>query len=121
VLGQSSAIVKRPPHGNSAQNDGSADYLRVQDPVAIGAGSSAAIATLAEGIPIAGCWVTFSVDTDCFIHFGPDATLAAASSTNSWPMRANTEKEFWVSEKDAFFRIIQATTSGTLYRYRSNL
>lgn len=91
------------------------------DKLAIGAASSAATLTLPDGIPIAGCWVSFSVDTDCYIHFGKDATLAAASAAVSFPMSANTTEQYWVSEKDMYFRIIRKTLDGVLSRYRSNL
>lgn len=121
MLGQSAAVAKRPPHANTALNDGTADLLRVQDAVAVTAVSTAATATLAEGIPIAGCWVSFTVDADAYIVFGPDNTLPAASAASGWPMATGVEYNWWASEKDAFFRVIRKTADGNLKRYRSNL
>ncbi len=122
MLGQSAAIARRPPHASTAvETDGSPDPLAIETKVAIAVASSAAIQTLILGIPIGGCYITVTTDTDCYIHFGPNASIPAASSTISSPMLANTREEFWINDKDAFFRVIRKTVDGVLSIRRSNL
>lgn len=120
MLGQAGAIAKLPPTANGALDDGQPDPTAVQDPVAITSVSTAATAVLATGIPMGGCWVTFSVDTDCYIVFGPSAAgTPAASASNGWPIAANTERDWRVNEKRQFFRVIRKTADGVLKRYKS--
>lgn len=122
MLGHSGAIAKRPPHATGAVDGELPDPLQVQDAVATGAASTAAIATLAQGIPLTGCWVSFTVDFDAYIVFGPTAALTpAASAANGWPLLAGIEYNWWCNDKDSFFRVIRKTADGTLKRYRSNL
>lgn len=121
MLGQSEAINKAPPHAVGAvESDGTPDILAAEAKLNVTVTSSAATAVLSGGIPIGGVWVTFSVDADAFIHFGPNASLSAASSTISTPMAANVEYEWRINEKDSFFRIIRKTADGVLSRRRSN-
>ena len=122
MLGQSAAIAKRPPHASDAvETDGSPDPLAIEAKVAITSVSTPAALVLAQGIPIAGCYVTITTDTDCYIHFGPNASIAAATSVRSSPMLANTKEDFWINDKDAYFRVIRKATDGILSIRRSNL
>src|ERR1043165_7899000 len=120
MLGQSGAIAFRPQHANGALDGEIPDPLRMMDNVAVTAASTAAILTLPDGIPIGGCWVTFSTDTDCFIHFGPNASIAAASTSSEF-FPANTKVNWWINDKDAYFRVIRKTADGVIQRRRSNL
>lgn len=121
MLGQSGAIARRPPHANGALDDGLPDPLAVCAALAFGAASTAATLTLPNGIPIGGCWLSVSVDSDCYLHFGPNSSIAAASAATSWPQSANTTEQYWINEKDLYFRVIRKTADGVLNRYRSNL
>jgi len=120
MLGQSGGILFRPPHANGALDDGGADLLAIADALAFTSTSSAATLTLPNGIPIGGCWVTFTVDSDCYIHFGPNSSIVPASASVSWPWIAGVEYNRYINEKDAYFRIIRKTADGTLKRVRSN-
>ena len=122
MLGQSAAIAKRPPHASTAtETDGSPDPLAIETKVTVTVVSSAATPTLANGIPYAGCFITLTTDTDCYIHFGPNSSIAAASSAISWPLAANSVHDLWVNDKDAYFRVIRKTADGILSIRRSNL
>lgn len=121
MLGQGAAILNRPPHANGALDDGLPDPLAVRDSVAFTSSSSAALQTLPNGIPIGGCWITFTVDSDAYIHFGPNNSIVAASASVSWPIVAGIEYNRFINEKDAFFRIIRKTADGALKIVRSNL
>lgn len=121
MLGQSEAINKAPPHAVGAiEADGTPDILAAEAKVAVGVASTAAALVLSGGIPMTGCWVTFSCDADAYIHFGPTSSLSAASSTISTPMTAGFEYEWRINDKDAYFRIIRKTADGVLSRRRSN-
>jgi hypothetical protein len=115
VLGQAGAIAKKPPHAA-----GSGDITQVETAVAVTAVSTAAALVLASGVPMTGTWVTFVSDTDCFIHWGPNASIAAASSTASWPLVAGQQYEYFISEADQYFRVIRKTSDGTLKIHRSS-
>lgn len=123
MRGQSEAINKRPPHAAGAlDTDGSPDLMAIETAVAFGVASTAATAVLANGIPIGGCFITLTVDSDCYIIWGPTAALTpAASAANAWPHAPGIEYEYRINEKDAFFRVIRKTADGVLKLRRSNL
>jgi len=121
MRGQAGAIIFRPPHANGALDDGLPDPLAVETNTPFSSASSAATLTLPNGIPIGGCWVTFTVDSDCYIHFGPNSSIVAAAPTVSWPWIAGVEYNRFINEKDAYFRIIRKTADGVLKRVRSEL
>lgn len=121
MRGQAGAILFRPPHANGSLDDGSLDPLGVVDQTSFTSVSTNATLTIPTGIPMGGCWMTFVVDSDCYIHFGPNTSITAASASVSWPWFAGVEYNRWISEKDAYFRIIRKTADGILKRVRSEL
>jgi hypothetical protein len=126
MLGQSGAIARRAPHASTATyEDGATDPLAVVDATSVTSVSTGATTTLPSGIPIGGCWVTFVCDVDCYIHFASGLPSTggnpSASASVSWPLFAGVAEHFWITDKEATFRVIRKSADGVLKRYRSNL
>lgn len=119
MLGQSGAIAKRPPH---AAGSGSPMQIYNTDFTAVSTAATEVLPVVAGqgGVPMLGCWVTFSCTADCYIHFGR-ADLPAASSTNARKFVAGIDYDFWINDtEDAYFRVIRVSADGVLTRNRSN-
>lgn len=117
MLAQGGAIAKRGPH---AAGSGHIFQVYKTDITSV---STAATLVLpdAGGIPMAGCWVTFSPSVDCYIHFGR-IDLPASSSTVGEKWVANERYELWINDtEEPYFRVIRASADGVLERRRSNL
>ena len=110
--GEQEAIHIRPPAGY-----GSGSTYAVLK-VAFTGTSSAAEVTPANGLDIAGCWVTFKADQACYFRVGNSAVGAATS--DDWELAAGEEKSYFCSKNDGtHVRVIRKSADGTLKMYRS--
>lgn len=111
--------------------EGLADFVRMWPPAGNGTTNANQVYTTAftgtstaEALVIpsftaidTGMAVAFICDADCHIRFG--ATGMGAATTSDWYLPAGREKVWRLAPQLIYFRVIQHTATGNLYRFKA--
>lgn len=122
MLGGPESLLRLPPRNRVATLiKGSETFVTT----VTGSSQNASVLTNADAIPPTGCFVTWIFETDVYFNVydgraGSGDTPVAASAANSPLVPAGVYNDWWHPQEANSFSVIQKTTGGNVYRWRSN-